>query len=153
MLFNSNSYQAILNDKFGLKNSEEIAMTPTRISLNTRKDQLTLSYVDGRQRQLSAEYLRVFSPSAEVKGHGPGQEVLQYGKRDTTITNIEKAGHYAIQISFSDGHDSGIYSWEYLDHLGDSYEQNWDDYLQRLHQQGKTRDREVQVVQLMDPRE
>lgn len=81
---------------------------------------------------LRAEYLRVFSPSAEVKGHGPGEEVLQLNKQKVAITGIEPQGNYAIKLIFSDGHDSGIYSWSYLRELGNNHDSNWQDYLQRV---------------------
>jgi DUF971 family protein len=84
--------------------------------------------------------LRVYSPSAEVRGHGPGQEVLQTGKREVAIVNLEPVGHYALKPTFSDGHDSGLFSWEYLHDLCENQEQLWDDYLQRLEKAGANRD-------------
>ena len=89
-------------------------LLPSRIVLNPEKDLLTIEYAGDIRHTLPAEYLRVLSPSAEVRGHGRGQEVLQFGKRLVTISSIIKSGNYAIQISFSDSHDSGIYSWDYL---------------------------------------
>ena len=91
---------------------------PSRVVLRESKDALTLTYSDGQEYTLPAEYLRVYSPSAEVRGHGEGNETLQFGKRLVTINTLRKAGNYALQIVFSDGHDSGIYSWEYLRSLG-----------------------------------
>ena len=90
--------------------------------------------------KLPFEFLRVWSPSAEVRGHGVGQETLQTGKRDVLINNIEQVGHYAIKPVFSDGHDSGIYSWEYLYEMCQNYEAMWQDYLGRLEKEGIDRD-------------
>ena len=90
-----------------------------------------------------------YSPSAEVRGHGRGQEVLQFGKRKITITAIAKSGNYAIQISFSDGHDSGIFSWDYLFDLGSNYQSKWAAYLQALQDAGQSRDPDTQVVKLV----
>ena len=122
--------------------------TPKRIVVAKNKDTLTLEY-DQRQFDLSAEYLRVFSPSAEVRGHGHGQEVLQFGKQFVLIDNVIASGNYAIQIIFNDGHDSGIFSWDYLFDLGSNYSQNWSNYLDQLHQAGKSREPDTQVVKLL----
>jgi DUF971 family protein len=100
---------------------------------------LELAYDDGRSFRLPFEFLRVYSPSAEVRGHGPGQEVLQTGKRDVDITALEPVGSYAIQPMFSDGHNTGIYSWDYLYELGANQEQLWADYLSRLETAGSSR--------------
>ncbi|MFZ5653584.1 MAG: gamma-butyrobetaine hydroxylase-like domain-containing protein [Pseudomonadota bacterium] len=127
-------------------------MTPQRVTLGKARDELVLHYADGTLARLSAEYLRVESPSAEVRGHGPGQEVLQYGKARVRIERIEAAGRYALQIHFDDGHNTGIYSWDYLRELWDQREARWQRYLERLHQAGRSRDPEVQVVRLVDPR-
>ncbi|MCT2530619.1 DUF971 domain-containing protein [SAR92 clade bacterium H921] len=121
---------------------------PSRIVVNESKDTLHMEYSDDVRFQLPAEYLRVFSPSAEVRGHGKGQEVLQSGKRDVTILSLDKSGNYAIRITFSDGHDSGIFSWDYLFELGTSQTNNWTQYLQRLHVAGESRDPDIQVVKL-----
>jgi DUF971 family protein len=120
--------------------------TPQTLRINSVKDTLILEYPNGSEHQFSAEYLRVFSPSAEVRGHGKGQEILQHGKRHVLISSVEKAGNYAIQITFSDSHNTGIYSWDYLYKLADDYTNNWIDYLSRLHQAGKSRDTDTQVV-------
>lgn len=104
---------------------------PQEIRLNPERNQLTLVYADG-QYSLSAEYLRVYSPSAEVRGHGVGQETLQTGKRLVQIHELEAVGHYAIKITFSDGHDSGLYDWRYLHALALNHDSNWQDYLNRL---------------------
>ena len=114
-------------------------MIPTEIKFHSRSANLELIY-DDFSHTLSAEYLRVFSPSAEVKGHSADQAVLQHGKRNVTIRDIEPQGNYAIRLVFSDGHDTGIYSWQYLKELGDNQESNWQDYLNRLKEAGKTRD-------------
>jgi len=107
-------------------------MKPTQINLHKLSRVLELSFEDGSHFKLPAEYLRVYSPSAEVQGHGPGQEVLQIGKEDVGIDNIEPIGHYAIKLMFDDNHDSGIYSWDYLYELGVTYDERWQDYLDRL---------------------
>ena len=119
-------------------------MDPTRrpsgITLHQVSRVLDLEYDDGRRFSLPLEYLRVFSPSAEVRGHGPGQEVLQAGKRDVGVEAIEPVGMYAVKLVFSDGHNTGIYSWDYLYELGAKQESNWKTYLARLEQAGKSRD-------------
>ena len=120
--------------------------TPTRVLVTEAKDAIKLEYGFDGQHKLPAEYLRVFSPSAEVRGHGRGQEVLQFGKLNVLIQSIEKAGNYAIQITFDDGHNSGIFSWDYLFELGENYTDNWIGYLGRLHEAGESRDPETQVV-------
>lgn len=122
--------------------------TPKRILVNKKKDMLTLEY-EQSQFDLPAEYLRVFSPSAEVRGHGHGQAVLQFGKKFVLIDNVVASGNYAIQIIFSDGHDSGIFSWDYLFDLGSNYSQNWSNYLDQLHQAGQSREPDTQVVKLL----
>lgn len=114
--------------------------TPTEIKLHQRSRVLEISFSDGRRFELPYELLRVYSPSAEVRGHGPGQEVLQVGKRDVGIEAVEPVGVYAIQPRFSDGHDTGIYSWDYLYDLGARREQLWADYLRRLKDAGASRD-------------
>ena len=111
---------------------------PTEITLHKQSKSLGLAYGD-KQYQLSAEYLRVFSPSAEVRGHGPGQEVLQLDKENVVISQIEPVGHYAIKIYFDDGHDSGLYSWDYLYDLASNQDALWQDYLQRLTEAGHQR--------------
>lgn len=104
---------------------------PSNITLDKRKTLLTLTF-DSTKYSLSAEYLRVYSPSAEVVGHGPGQETLQVGKESVIISRIEPTGNYAIVLFFSDGHDSGIYSWEHLYKLATEQDKLWSDYLARL---------------------
>ncbi len=113
---------------------------PTRIVLHEVSRVLELEYSDGRQFRLPCELLRVYSPSAEVRGHGPGQETLQTGKAEVSIQAIEQVGHYAIQPMFSDGHYTGIFSWDYLYWLGDRQEALWQDYLRRLAEAGASRE-------------
>ncbi|HYF57691.1 MAG TPA: DUF971 domain-containing protein [Burkholderiaceae bacterium] len=114
--------------------------TPTRIVVHQKSRILELGFEDGRSLRLPFELMRVYSPSAEVRGHGPGQEVLQVGKRDVEILAIEPVGHYAIQPSFSDGHATGIFSWDYLYWLGENQDELWREYLGRLEQAGASRD-------------
>ena len=101
---------------------------------------LDVAFDDGKRFSLPCEYLRVYSPSAEVRGHGPGQEVLQVGKRSVAVKAIEPVGVYAVKFVFSDGHDTGIYSWDYLYDLGVKHDANWKTYLARLEQAGASRD-------------
>ena len=122
---------------------------PSQVVLRESKDALILTYSDGQAYNLPAEYLRVYSPSAEVRGHGEGNETLQFGKRLVTINTLEKSGNYALQIVFSDGHDSGIYSWDYLQALAENYEDKWAAYLKKLHNAGLSRDLDAQVIKLM----
>lgn len=114
--------------------------TPTEIKLHQRSRQMEISFSDGKRFELSYEFLRVYSPSAEVRGHGPGQEVLQVGKMNVGITVIEPVGSYAVQPRFSDGHDSGLYSWDYLYELGFDRDQLWRQYLQRMQAVGASRE-------------
>lgn len=112
---------------------------PKAIKIHKESRELELVYADETYR-LSHEFLRVHSPSAEVRGHGRGQEVLQYGKRDVSILDVVTVGHYALQLIFSDDHESGIYSWGYLQQLCLDYDKKWEEYLQRLEEAGKSRD-------------
>ena len=125
-------------------------MVPKKIKLHKSSGDLEIAFPDRSPCTLSSEYLRVMSPSAEVKGHGPGQEVLQDGKKNVRIEALEKSGNYAIRITFDDGHDTGIYSWDYLLDLCDNRERYWDEYLEKLRAAGKSRDPEVQVVKIFD---
>ena len=113
---------------------------PTEITLHKKSRVLELGFEDGTRYQLPAEYLRVYSPSAEVRGHGPGQETLQTGKRNVEITDLEGVGNYAVKPTFSDGHDTGIYSWDLLYDLGANQDALWADYLARLENAGASRD-------------
>ena len=115
-------------------------MIPTNVIVHETSKVLELAYENGKNYRLPFEFLRVYSPSAEVRGHGPGQEVLQTGKRDVAIVNLEPVGHYALKPTFSDGHDSGLYSWEYLHDLCEHQDELWNDYLQRLESAGANRD-------------
>lgn len=106
--------------------------TPTEIRARSNSRLLVVSFADGRSFELPFEYLRTHSPSAEVKGHGPGQETLVLGKENVGIKAIEQVGQYAVRIVFDDGHDSGLFSWKYLRELGEQQPSNWDKYLARV---------------------
>ena len=120
-----------------------MANPPVDIQLRRKSAVLTLLYADGSRYDLSAEFLRVHSPSAEVKGHGEGQATLQVGKRKVGIVNVEPVGNYAIRLYFDDRHDSGIYSWGYLQHLCSDHDSLWQDYLKRLQAAGASRDPQI----------
>ena len=122
-----------------------MSKTPSAIKLHRKSCLLEVSF-DNETFQLPAEYLRVYSPSAEVKGHGPGEEVLQLNKQDVAVTGIEPQGHYAIKLIFSDGHDSGIYAWQYLYELGTQQEQKWAEYLQKVEES------QISSVKWIDPK-
>jgi DUF971 family protein len=113
---------------------------PTEIKLHQKSRVLEIAFSDGSRFELSYEFLRVYSPSAEVRGHGPGQEVLQTGKKDVDILSLEPVGSYAVQPHFSDGHATGIYSWDYLYELGVNREAMWKTYLERLGAAGARRE-------------
>lgn len=113
---------------------------PTEIKLRKPSRTLEIAFDNGQRFTLTCEYLRVFSPSAEVRGHGPGQETLQVGKKDVEINAIEPVGQYAVVLVFSDGHDSGIYSWDYLYDLGIKQEVYWNAYLTRMAEAGESRE-------------
>jgi len=117
-----------------------IERVPTGITLHQKSRVLEIVFSDRRSFRLPYEYLRVFSPSAEVRGHGPGQEVLQVGKSAVDIRALEPVGSYAVQPQFSDGHNTGIYSWDYLYELGENQEKNWSQYLERLAAAGASRE-------------
>lgn len=112
---------------------------PTDIRLHRKSRLLEITFDDGYRCEMSCEYLRVHSPSAEVRGHGPGQEVLQVGKEDVSITDVRPVGNYAVKLVFDDGHDSGLYSWSLLYALGRDQERNWARYLERLREAGHRR--------------
>jgi len=114
--------------------------TPTEIKLHQKSRKMELVFADGSRFELSYELLRVYSPSAQVRGHGPGQEVLQSGKKDVEIVRVEPVGHYAVQLVFSDGHDTGIYSFDLLYEYGRNQERMWAHYLERLRQAGASRE-------------
>lgn len=113
---------------------------PTEIKLHQKSRILEIAFSDGQRFNLPCEFLRVYSPSAEVRGHGPGQEVLQVGKKNVEITDVQPVGSYAIQLVFSDGHDSGLYSWDYLHDLGVNQEALWTQYLERMNEAGGSRE-------------
>lgn len=113
---------------------------PVVITVHQASRRLELGYEDGRRFELPFEFLRVYSPSAEVRGHGPGQEVLQTGKRAVQIERLEPVGNYAVRPVFSDGHETGIYSWDYLYELGRDHDTLWQRYLKRLEEAGASRD-------------
>ncbi len=112
---------------------------PTELRLRKKSRKLVVSFDDGQRFELPAEYLRVLSPSAEVRGHGVGQEVLQVGKQDIDIVRVEPVGNYAVRLVFSDGHDSGLFTWHYLHELGRKQEAKWQHYLERLQAAGASR--------------
>lgn len=116
------------------------APIPTEIKLHQRSRIMEIAFDDGQRFELSYEFLRVYSPSAEVRGHGPGQEVLQLGKQDVDIVRLEPVGNYAVRPIFSDGHDSGLYSWDYLYQIGENRDDMWQTYLIRLQIEGGSRD-------------
>ena len=113
---------------------------PTEIKLHRKSRLMEVTFEDGERFELSYEFLRVHSPSAEVRGHGPGQEVLQAGKKDVDIVEVEPVGTYAVQPRFSDGHATGIYSWDYLYEIGSNRDALWRDYLERLRKAGARRE-------------
>lgn len=121
----------------GLDNSTP---SPTEIKLHQKSRIFEIAFASGERFELSYEFLRVFTPSAEARGHGPGQEVLQVGKRDVGIERIEPVGNYAIRPVFDDGHDSGLYSWDLLYNLGQHHDELWQAYLDRLVAEGKSRE-------------
>ena len=114
--------------------------TPTALTVHSQSRMLEVAFSDGAEFKIPFELMRVYSPSAEVQGHGPGQEVLQTGKRDVSVVELESVGNYAVKPVFSDGHESGIFSWDYLYHLGVNQDQLWNDYNQRLEAAGMSRD-------------
>ena len=113
---------------------------PTEIKLHQKSRILEIAFADGRAFRLPFEFLRVYSPSAEVRGHGPGQEVLQVGKKDVDVLRIEPVGAYAVQLAFSDGHDTGIYSWDLLYDYGVHQDKMWRHYLERMEEAGASRE-------------
>ncbi|PXW94120.1 DUF971 family protein [Sphaerotilus hippei] len=121
-------------------NDQDTLLRPTALTVHQHSRVLEVGYADGASFRLPFEFLRVLSPSAEVRGHGQGQEVLQTGKRDVLIVDLEPVGHYAVKPTFSDGHDSGLYTWAYLRELGEGQDRLWADYLARLEAAGASRD-------------
>ncbi len=123
-----------------MANDQTSSTLPTALTVHTQSRVVEIAYDNGEEFTIPFELMRVYSPSAEVMGHGPGQETLQVGKRDVVIKSLEPVGHYAIKPVFSDGHDSGLFSWDYLHWLGRNQDGLWKDYLARLEQAGASRD-------------
>jgi len=117
-----------------------VSAVPTEIKLHQKSRVMEIAFDDGKTFRLPYEYLRVYSPSAEVRGHGPGQEVLQTGKQSVEIRSMEAVGSYAVQPQFSDGHATGIYSWDYLYELGKNQDKFWNEYLAKLKAAGASRE-------------
>ncbi len=113
---------------------------PTEITLHQQSRQLEIAFDDGVRFRLPFEYLRVYSPSAEVRGHGLGQEVLQVGKQNVNLVEIAPVGSYALKLTFDDGHDSGLYTWDYLYELGRHHDARWSDYLRQMEAAGESRE-------------
>jgi len=134
-----------------LKINRQPSLIPETIELHKASKQLELVYAHNQRFHLDAEYLRVHSPSAEVRGHHPDQATLQVGKKNVGILSVTAVGNYALQINFDDNHNSGIYSWEYLHELCDKKENYWKIYLDKLTADGGNRDPDVTVIQLFDP--
>ena len=124
---------------------------PKSVKINKTRDAITLEFVDSDAIEISAELLRVMSPSAEVRGHKSNEAKLQKGKRSVVIKGIQKTGNYALRINFDDGHDSGIYSWEYLYDLAVNQAIYWSQYLKSLKKAGESRDPETRVIKMFDP--
>ena len=122
------------------------APTPEALTLHGQSKALEISFSDGKTFRIPFELMRVYSPSAEVQGHGPGQEVLQTGKRDVDLVALAQVGNYAVQPTFSDGHNSGIFSWDYLYFLGSEQDQLWTQYNERLLAAGAQRDDPMPVA-------
>ena len=120
--------------------------TPTALTVHSQSRLLEIAFSDGALFKIPFELMRVYSPSAEVQGHGPGQEVLQTGKREVGVVALEPIGNYAVKPVFSDGHESGIFSWDYLYHLGTDHDRLWEDYNRRLQAAGAERDAPMAVA-------
>lgn len=123
-------------------------LKPEKIIVSKSKDILKLIYKSEPEITLTAEYLRVFSPSAEVRGHRSSDHILQVGKKNVVILDVQTVGLYAIQILFDDGHDSGIYSWDYLVSLRENYDKNWNSYLRQLKNENKSRLPDIQILKI-----
>ena len=120
--------------------------TPTALTVHSQSRLLEIAFSDGALFKIPFELMRVYSPSAEVQGHGPGQEVLQTGKREVGVVALEPIGNYAVKPVFSDGHESGIFSWDYLYHLGTDQDRLWEDYNRRLQAAGAARDAPMAIA-------
>ena len=124
--------------------------TPTEVKLRKRSNTLELTYSDGNHIEFSSEFLRVHSPSAEVRGHRKGQEVIQTGKRNVKLKTVAPVGNYALKLEFDDGHNTGIFTWDYLMSLGLNKKTLWDDYLLKVQRAGKTRDPSPPNTQIIE---
>lgn len=125
---------------------------PTSIKLHRKSRVLEVGYADGSRYELACEYLRVFSPSAEVRGHGQEEPTLIGGKRNVNVERVEPVGQYAVRLVFDDGHNTGLYSWDVLEELGRDQSQNWSRYLQRLEEMKMSRDSEVVALAALQPK-
>lgn len=126
-----------------MNQGKHISVFPTNITFHQVSRTLSLQFDTGEAFDLPCEFLRVFTPSAEARGHGPGQETLQVGKRDVTIERIEPVGNYAVRLVFSDGHDTGLYSWDMLYEFGRHHDELWATYLQKIESVGASRDADL----------
>jgi DUF971 family protein len=136
----------------GICTEAHLMDAPTELRLHRKSRVLDVRWPDGARHELPCEYLRVYSPSAEVRGHSSGEPMLVGGKREVDIAAIEPVGRYAVRLRFSDGHDTGLYSWNVLRELGEKREQWWTRYLQRLAEHGMSRDSEVVTLSALGPR-
>lgn len=126
-----------------------MSQAPLKIQFHRQSQQLSIVFSEDFAPCFTAEFLRVHSPSAEVKGHGPNQAVLQVGKRGVKIEKLEPAGNYALKIYFDDGHNTGLYTWEYLAELGRNQETLWSNYLKALEKAGQSRDKDTSIVRFV----
>jgi len=129
-----------------MANDQVAASLPTALTVHVKSKVLEVGYDNGNEYRIPFELMRVYSPSAEVMGHGPGQETLQVGKRHVIIEALEPVGHYAVKPKFSDGHESGIFSWDYLAWLGENQDALWADYLARMTQAGASRELDLSIA-------
>ncbi len=129
-----------------MANDQVAASLPTALTVHVKSKVLEVGYDNGNEYRIPFELMRVYSPSAEVMGHGPGQETLQVGKRHVIIEALEPVGHYAVKPKFSDGHESGIFSWDYLAWLGKNQDALWADYLARMTQAGASREPDLSIA-------
>ena len=129
-----------------MANDQVAASLPTALTVHVKSKVLEVGYDNGNESRIPFELMRVYSPSAEVMGHGPGQETLQVGKRHVIIEALEPVGHYAVKPKFSDGHESGIFSWDYLAWLGENQDALWADYLARMTQAGASREPDLSIA-------
>lgn len=131
-----------------MANPEAAQLVPTSLTVHVKSKVMEVGYEDGRLFRIPFELMRVYSPSAEVMGHGPGQETLQVGKRHVIIESLEPVGHYAVKPKFSDGHESGIFSWDYIAWLGEHQDTLWADYLERMEKAGASREPDLSAASL-----